>query len=149
MWPRFDCYDDDKSGSIDKQELGQLLEQMGQHKSEDEVDRLFKLMDADQSDSVEFEEFAVVIMANRKSKRNVDPFKLADRMWKLFDRDGGGTIECDELSETLRNLGQNWNTEDIDNFFRDIDKDGSGSIEKDEFTDFIIENLGARKGGHH
>ena len=43
-------------------------------------------------------------------------------MWKLFDQDGDGSIECNELSETLKRLGQNWNTDDIDTFFRDIDK---------------------------
>lgn len=59
-----------------------------------------------QSNTVEFEEFAVVIMANRKSKRDMDPIALADRMWKVFDKDGDGSIEVTELSETLKSLGQ-------------------------------------------
>mmetsp|Transcript_38397 Transcript_38397/g.90634 ORF Transcript_38397/g.90634 Transcript_38397/m.90634 type:complete len:998 (-) Transcript_38397:84-3077(-) len=148
----FDFYDEDGSGGIEREELGELLAQMGQHKSAEELDRLFKLMDADQSNTVEFEEFAVVIMANRKSKRDMDPIALADRMWKVFDKDGDGSIEVTELSETLKSLGQNWDTADVDRFFQDIDKDGSGAIEKDEFVDFIMENLGGRRGkkkGHH
>jgi len=146
----FDFYDEDRSGSIDQGELADLLAQMGQQKSPEEVERLFRLMDADQSNSVEFEEFAVVICANKKNKKNMDPKAIADRMWGLFDADGDGEIDCTELTERLKSLGQNWKTDDIDSFFKDIDKDGSGAIEKHEFVDFITENMGPmhKSGGH-
>jgi len=45
----FSSFDQDNSGAIEREELGQLLQCMGQSKSEDEVDRLFNLMDADGS----------------------------------------------------------------------------------------------------
>jgi len=38
---------------------------MGQQKSEDELDRLFNLMDADGSQDVDFEEFCVVSVLQR------------------------------------------------------------------------------------
>ncbi|KAJ1467873.1 hypothetical protein T484DRAFT_1857310 [Baffinella frigidus] len=65
--------------------------------NEDEVDRLFNMMDADGSGDVDFEEFATVIMSHNTSKKHVDPEDLANRMWSLFDQNGDGSIAPDEM----------------------------------------------------
>mmetsp|Transcript_24965 Transcript_24965/g.82262 ORF Transcript_24965/g.82262 Transcript_24965/m.82262 type:complete len:209 (+) Transcript_24965:1525-2151(+) len=100
----FSSFDQDNSGAIEREELGQLLQCMGQSKSEDEVDRLFNLMDADGSGDVDFEEFCIVILHNRETKKSLDPRSIAERMWKLFDKDGDGSICPDEMLEAFTTL---------------------------------------------
>lgn len=100
----FDTYDVDKSGEIDKMELGDLLATMGQPKSDQELARLFNLMDADGSGDVDFKEFATVILHNRNCKHSLDSADLARRMWKFFDKDGDGSISPDEMLDTFSTI---------------------------------------------
>mmetsp|Transcript_12360 Transcript_12360/g.19485 ORF Transcript_12360/g.19485 Transcript_12360/m.19485 type:complete len:469 (+) Transcript_12360:91-1497(+) len=144
----FDSFDSDGSGNIDREELGLLLQQMGQQKEPEEVDRLFNLMDADGSGDVDFEEFACVILQNKSAKKNLDPTSMAERMWKLFDMDGDGSISPDEMIEAFQRLGKNWDVNEIRSFLHDIDADKSGTIEKQEFVDFVVESMGGHRGGH-
>jgi len=128
-------FDKDKSGAIERDELGALLECMGQQKSEDELDRLFNLMDADGSQDVDFEEFCVVMLANRKN--SLDPLAMAEKMYLHFDVDGDGQVSPDEMIEAFQNLGDNWDVDSIHSFLFAMDADGSGTIEKQEFITFV------------
>ena len=138
----FFSFDKDKSGSIDEEELGDLLECMGQQKTPDELHRLFNLMDADDSKSIEIEEFCTVMLANRKARRNIDPVAIAEKMYGHFDVDGDGTIEPEEMLEAFQKMGQNWDMAAIRDFLLAIDADGSGTIEKEEFITFVAAFVG-------
>eukprot|EP00282_Hemiselmis_andersenii_P028597 CAMPEP_0169449542 /NCGR_PEP_ID=MMETSP1042-20121227/12667_1 /TAXON_ID=464988 /ORGANISM="Hemiselmis andersenii, Strain CCMP1180" /LENGTH=771 /DNA_ID=CAMNT_0009561289 /DNA_START=94 /DNA_END=2405 /DNA_ORIENTATION=+ len=141
----FDTYDVDKSGQIDQQELGDLLTTMGQPKAPEELDRLFNLMDADGSNGVDFKEFATVILHNRNCKHKLDHEEIARRMWMLFDKDNDGTISPEEMLETFRRLGANWDTDEIKEFLHAIDKDHNGTIDQEEFISYINECYGAQQ----
>ena len=52
----------------------------------------------------------------------------------MFDKDGDGTINAEELGTALRSLGQNPSKEEIAKMITDLDNDGSGSIEFLEFA---------------
>ena len=138
----FFSFDKDKSGSIDEEELGDLLECMGQQKTPDELHRLFNLMDADDSKSIEIEEFCTVMLANRKARRNIDPVAIAEKMYGHFDADGDGTVEPEEMLEAFQKMGQNWDMAAIRDFLLAIDADGSGTIEKEEFITFVAAFVG-------
>ena len=53
----FEKYDEDLSGEISAEDLSYLLEDMGGHYSESEVDLIITLIDPDQLDFIEFAEF--------------------------------------------------------------------------------------------
>jgi len=146
----FERFDVDRSQSIDKEELGPLLECMGQFKSADELDRLFNLMDADGSGDVDFEEFATVMLSSRKGRRHLTPDALAEKLYAIFDADQDGTINTDEMIVAFEALGHarssgsgyTWDTEDVRAFLEEIDRDGSGEISKPEFIDFVKQYVG-------
>jgi Ca2+-binding EF-hand superfamily protein len=57
----FDRYDKDLSGKIDIKELNQLLSsELGIHLSKTKLKKLIKTVDADDSKSIDFEEFAAI-----------------------------------------------------------------------------------------
>ncbi len=53
----FNRFDDDRSGTIDRQEFEQLLATIGADMSDDEIDEGFATIDVDGSGQIEFDEF--------------------------------------------------------------------------------------------
>lgn len=53
--------------------------------------------------------------------------------FKLFDHDGDGTMNKDELGTVMRSLGQEITHENLDLIFESVDRDNSGTICFDEF----------------
>lgn len=47
--------------------------------------------------------------------------------FRLFDRDGDGTIDVTELGTVMTSLGQNVSEEDIGDIIREVDVDGEQS----------------------
>lgn len=47
----------------------------------------------------------------------------------VFDRDGSGTIEADEIRKVMKSLGDNLTDEEIDEMIKHVDKDGNGTID--------------------
>ena len=52
----------------------------------------------------------------------------------MFDKDGNGTIDIEELGIVMRSLGQNPTKEELDQIISDADIDGDGQIDFDEFV---------------
>jgi centrin-1 len=61
--------------------------------------------------------------------------------FELFDTDGSGTIETQELKIAMRALGFEPKQEEIDKMVRDVDDDGSGSVDFPEFLDMMAHKL--------
>ena len=51
----------------------------------------------------------------------------------MFDVDGNGCIDRDELISAFKILGENLSNQDIDLLMELYDEDGNGTIEFDEF----------------
>lgn len=57
--------------------------------------------------------------------------------FKLFDKDGNGTIDVEELGIVMRSLGQNPTDEELEAIIKDADIDGDGTIDFDEFIEMM------------
>ncbi|XP_022333553.1 neo-calmodulin-like [Crassostrea virginica] len=53
--------------------------------------------------------------------------------FKLFDKDGNGSITVEELVAILKNLGQNPTDAEISDIVSEVDADGNGNIDFPEF----------------
>ena len=80
--------------------------------------------------------------ADDLSEDAVQEFKEA---FILFDADGGGEIDEEELGEVLASLGQELTPEEVHEMMVKVDTDGGGSIDFDEFLEMMAELL-ANKG---
>jgi len=54
-------------------------------------------------------------------------------VFDLVDRDGGGSIDCDEVKELMNMLGLNPTAEEVEKMVAEIDLDGNGTVDFDEF----------------
>jgi len=119
----FGLFDRDGDGKIGASELGTVMRALGQNLTEAEVKEIVKKLS---SDTVDFEKFKSVMIANKK---DVDPEKEMREAFKVFDKDGKGVVQTSELRAVLTSMGEKLTEEEVDGIIKATDKDGKISVE--------------------
>ncbi|NMG08474.1 EF-hand domain-containing protein [Brasilonema sp. UFV-L1] len=130
LWEAFTVFDEDGSGAISTEELGQVMRSLGQTPSDTEVRDMIKEVDVDLSGSIDFEEFKA-LMVSRQGDRN-SRLKLA---FSVFDENGSGEITADEMRSVMSQFGLT--DEELDEMVKEVDHDGDASIDFKEFCQLM------------
>eukprot|EP00659_Diplonema_papillatum_P022561 gene22561-34524_t len=64
--------------------------------------------------------------------------------FRLFDADGSGAIDRDELCLVLKSLGINASKFEVEQMMRNIDKDANGVVDEAEFDAILRENAAVK-----
>ena len=61
-------------------------------------------------------------------KSSLTEEQIADckEAFSLFDKDGDGSISCDELRTVMTSLGENPTTMELEEMIQEVDSDGNG-----------------------
>ncbi|KAF8652896.1 hypothetical protein AX16_004084 [Volvariella volvacea WC 439] len=106
------------------------MHSLGQDPTEEELKEMVAEVDVDGNGTIDFNEF-LQMMAHKSSRgESVEDLREA---FKVFDKDGSGSISREELKGVLHSLGETVNDEDIDNMMLEADEDGNGEISFEEF----------------
>ena len=127
----FKILDTNNDGKLSKEELTAGYQRIYGDAAEDEVDKLFDIIDIDGSGFVEYSEW-VIATIDKKVLFTKEKLKIA---FDLFDKDQGGTISVDEVKEVLSS-GQDFDESvwtQINKEIEFIDLDGNGELDFDEF----------------
>jgi len=90
----FKSFDKNGDGRLSMEEVKQgYVEHYGKIISDEEVEKMFKAVDADNSGFIDYTEFVVAAM--NESEMNSNDFLQA--AFKMFDKDGSGIISADEI----------------------------------------------------
>ena len=65
--------------------------------------------------------------------------RTVTRAFQLFDRDGSGTIDSDELRGVCKEIGMAMSEEDSKACMSELDEDGSGDIDLKEFRNWFLQ----------
>mmetsp|Transcript_41120 Transcript_41120/g.108006 ORF Transcript_41120/g.108006 Transcript_41120/m.108006 type:complete len:276 (-) Transcript_41120:367-1194(-) len=90
--------------------------------------------------TVEFPEFCE--MLSRKMK-DTDGEQEIMEAFRLFDKDGNGSISVAELRNVMCQLGEKLSDEEVDEMVTEADMDGTGRINIEEFVQMMMCDSGA------
>jgi len=146
----FRQFDADNSGAIDANELDKAFKTMGQGCSPQQLQQIIKEVDTDGSGVIEWPEFLTIMRMFYPEKRlefirdfygpaedflefTRDEIDVFVQTFREFDVNGDGHIDCDELEQGFKFMGQRVSKQQLKEIIEAVDDDGSGAVEWPEF----------------
>lgn len=107
------------------------MHSLGEATTDAEIEAIMKGVDANKDGTIDFDEF--LSLMSRRSKvtgAEMEEDELR-HVFKVFDKDGNGTINLEELKTVMRNLGERLSDEECRLMIKAADADGNGVIDFD------------------
>jgi len=143
----FDQVDVDGTGEIDQYELKTCMLRLGMKCTDDEIKDMMSEVDVDGSGTVAWPEF-LWMMAKFGENVNIESQFTDQKLFELkaafrmYDADGSGDIDCDELESVLTTLGQKPTKKEVEDMIAVVDADDSGTIDWKEFLYLMNKKYG-------
>lgn len=126
----FKAFDKNGDGKLSMEEVKiGYMEHYGRVMSDEEIERMFRSVDTDNSGFIDYSEFVVAAMNEKQLTTN----EKLTAAFKMFDKDGSGVISADEIREVL-GFGGNLDNKAIENIIKQVDENGDGEISFEEFV---------------
>jgi len=126
----FSKFDSDADGVVTSVEVGQIMRSIGQNPSEAEIQDMVNTVDKDGTGNIDFPEFLLMMTLKHNVENAEDEIREA---FKVFDGDGNGYINRQELAVVMMNIGEKLTSEEIQEMIDEADIDGDGQINYEEF----------------
>jgi calcium-dependent protein kinase len=132
----FQSFDKNGDGVLTKEEIFDGYKSiLGEVEAEKEVERIMNEMDLDKNGSIDYNEF-VMAATNRQKVLNKEKLEAT---FKMFDKDGNGSISLEEIRSTL---GNNFTDQKaLENIIKEVDSNGDGEISLAEFKEIMTKLL--------
>jgi len=124
----------DHDGIINSHELGSVLRQIGLNPTDAELQDMVNDVDKDGTGSIDFPQFLSMMALKINDQNAEDEIREA---FKVFDGDGNGYIDRQELAIMLRFMGENISEVEIRDIIEEADVDKDGLIDYSEFYNMM------------
>ncbi len=131
----FDKYDSNKDGNVNSIELANILKAIDINASDEEIKEIIAEIDLEGNGEINFEKFVSII--NRRDK-DVDNEEEVLNAFKLFDKEGNGLININDLKHIMLTCGNNFSETEINDLLKEADIDMDGYINYEEFVRSIL-----------
>jgi calmodulin len=131
----FELFDKNGDGSIDANEIGQVMRSLGLNPTNKEVADLIAEVDKNGNQRLDFQEF-VAFMSKHWHERDQEA-ELREA-FRLFDRDNSGYITINELKQVMLNMGEKLNQEELEDMMREADVNRDGKLDYQEFVQKLL-----------
>ena len=127
---QFALIDEDRSGTITINELGNIYEALGHQFTENELLEMMSDKDLNQDGYITFHEF--LSLYKKYIHFKVQEEKLIEA-FKICDCDGNQYVTLDELRRIMKEVGESLNETQIRAMLKEVDMDGDDKINFQEF----------------
>ncbi len=128
----FQSFDKNGDGVLSKEEIFEGYRSiLGEIEARNEVERIMSEIDIDKSGTIDYNEF-LISATNRQSVLNKE--KL-EQTFKMFDKDGNGSISLDEIRSVLGNGFTD--KKSLEQIIKECDTNGDGEISMSEFKEMM------------
>ncbi|KAG2726526.1 hypothetical protein I3760_01G116900 [Carya illinoinensis] len=154
----FEQYDEDSSGTIDRDELNKCLQKLQLHLMEEEVEDLFHSCDIDGSEGIQFNEFIVLLCliyllkgpsSSHTTSRLGSPqleatFDAIIEVFLFFDKNGDGKLNKSDMVKAFNDSSpREKSPSHITRIrFKEMDRDRNGKVSFREFLFAFINWVG-------
>eukprot|EP00746_Dinoflagellata_sp_MGD_P007061 gnl/MRDRNA2_/MRDRNA2_113949_c0_seq1.p1 gnl/MRDRNA2_/MRDRNA2_113949_c0~~gnl/MRDRNA2_/MRDRNA2_113949_c0_seq1.p1 ORF type:complete len:258 (+),score=51.66 gnl/MRDRNA2_/MRDRNA2_113949_c0_seq1:51-824(+) len=143
----FALFDADGSGTVTAEELGTVMRSLGQYPSDADCRAMIAMLDDDSSGAINFEEFLRLMVAQMKEHEKKEALYSQReefvQAFKIFDRDGNGYVDAQELRYMMQNHGTMRLTDDeVNEMMSDADVNGDGKLNFEEFIHLMMAPIG-------
>jgi calcium-dependent protein kinase len=136
MLELFQSFDKNGDGVLSKEEIFEGYKAaLGEIEAKREVERIMSEIDIDKSGTIDYNEF-LIAATNRQSVLNKE--KL-EQTFKMFDKDGNGSISLDEIRSILGNSFTDQKS--LEAIIKECDTNGDGEISMAEFKEMMNKML--------
>ncbi|KAJ1965795.1 hypothetical protein IWQ62_002576 [Dispira parvispora] len=129
----FDLFDKDGDNAITINELSQVLNELNQTLTKEELEEIMVLADADGNGKLDFKEFAALLKNNTPVVAKLVKEIEVHLAFQAIDTDKSGFISRDELREALKRMNMSCSEEQLGKLIKEADVDGDGQINLREF----------------
>ena len=129
----FTSIDTDHDGQLTRKEVMAAYQKVSKNSDvESDVNELFKKLDFNNTDAIDFSEFLV---ANINYKNSINDKQL-HQIFQIIDKDKNGFLETEELKDFF-NLGGKENEALLKALIAEVDKNNDGKIAKPELFEIF------------
>ncbi len=126
----FKAIDKNGDGKLSKEEIFEGYDLFfGKTMEKKDIEQMFESVDTDGSGFIDYSEFVIAAM-NEKNLLSNEKLHAA---FKMFDKDGSGTISSDEIKEIL-GFGKQLGEDAVNEIIKQVDENGDGEISFEEFS---------------
>ena len=125
----FNMFDVNGDGKISIWELAEVFIKQGAKVTKEDLERIMREVDKDESRSIDFDEFLAIMADNLEVTDN----ELLEA-FNVFDHDNSGTLSEEEIITVMRALGMWMSKAEAKKMMIQADTDSSGDISYEEFV---------------
>ena len=131
----FEMHDSNKDGSVNSLELANILKWININISDEEIKEIMTEIELEGNGEINYDEFISIL---NKREKDVDNEEELLKAFKVFDKEGNGLININELKHIMLTVGTNLSECEINDMLTEADTDMDGYINYEEFIRSIV-----------
>jgi calmodulin len=132
----FNLFDRDRDGLVNTNQIGDLLRSIGFMVTQEQVQQIAEGV---KKNVIELNDFKGL---TNSVKAPLCPEQEMVDYFRVFDKNGDGTVQANELRHVMTSLGEKFTDQELDELITEADEDGTGNINYANFVKNMYESVG-------